>query len=269
MAFKLPAGGGGGTGGGVTQSDLAAHTADTTAVHGITDTSQLVVTTDTRLSDKRVAIPDSVGTLEINSSLKPSGAAVAATEALRALGTTSSTAAAGDHTHAGLTADQAAGTASVRTLGTGAQQAAVGSHTHSAAAITNVPALEVTSTNAQAAINEVAAKTVPQIIPVTASTATTTIDLQNFRTRYYRVTLNANTTFAFTNVPANVYSEWQVEVAQDATGGRTIAWPAMRWDGDTVPAPLTAASSVTIYTIWSVGGTPYRAAQVLKSTVAV
>jgi hypothetical protein len=269
MAFKLPAGGGGGTGGGVTQSDLDAHAADSTNVHAIVDTSQLVVTTDTRLSDKRTANPDSVGTLEINSSLKPSGAAVAATEALRALGTTSSTAAAGDHTHAALTADQAAGTASVRTLGTGAQQAAVGSHTHSAAAITNVPALEVTSTNAQAAINEVAAKTVPQIIPVTASTATTTIDLQNFRTRYYRVTLNANTTFAFTNVPANVYSEWQVEVAQDATGGRTIAWPAMRWDGDTVPAPLTAASSVTIYTIWSRGGTPFCAAQVLKSTGAV
>jgi len=46
------------------------------------------------------------------------------------LGTTSSTAAAGDHTHAGLTADQAAGTASIRTLGTGAQQAAAGNHTH-------------------------------------------------------------------------------------------------------------------------------------------
>ena len=46
------------------------------------------------------------------------------------LGSTSSTAAAGDHTHAGLTADQAAGTASIRTLGTGAQQAAAGNHTH-------------------------------------------------------------------------------------------------------------------------------------------
>jgi hypothetical protein len=268
MAFRLPAGGTG-SGGGVTQSDLQAHADDTTFVHGFADTSQTVVTTDARLSDKRVAVAGSVTALEINAALKPSGTAVAATEALRALGATSSTAAAGDHTHAGLTADQAAGIASVRTLGTGAQQAAVGSHTHSAAAITNVPALEVASTNVQAAINEVAAKTVPQIVSVTASTATTTIDLQNFRTRYYRVTLNANTTFAFTNVPANVYSEWQVEVAQDATGGRTIDWPAMRWDGDAKPAPATAASSVTIYTIWSVGGTPYRAAQAVKSTVAV
>jgi hypothetical protein len=267
MALRLPAGGT--AGGGVTQSDLQTHADDTTFIHGIADTSQLVVPTDTRLGDKRLAIPDSVGALEINSSLKPSVAAVAATEALRALGTTASTAAAGDHTHAGLTADQVAGTASVRTLGTGAQQAAVGSHTHSAAAITNVPALEVASTNVQAAINEVAAKTVPQIVSVTASTATTTIDLQSFRTRYYRVTLNANTTFAFTNVIANVYSEWTVEVAQDATGGRTIAWPTMRWDVDTIPPPLTAANSVTVYTIWSRGGTPFCAAQVLKSTGAV
>jgi hypothetical protein len=83
------------------------------------------------------------------------------------------------------------------------------------------------------------------------------------------VTLNANTTFAFTNVIANVYSEWTVEVAQDSTGGRTIAWPAMRWDLDTVPPPLTAANSVTIYTIWSRGGAPFCATQVLKSTGAV
>ncbi|MDT0270260.1 hypothetical protein RM844_28715 [Streptomyces sp. DSM 44915] len=45
-------------------------------------------------------------------------------------GTTAGTVAAGNHTHPGLTADQAAGTASVRTLGTGAQQAAAGSHSH-------------------------------------------------------------------------------------------------------------------------------------------
>jgi hypothetical protein len=46
------------------------------------------------------------------------------------IGTTATTAAAGNHTHPGLAADQAAGTASIRTLGTGAQQAAAGNHTH-------------------------------------------------------------------------------------------------------------------------------------------
>lgn len=46
------------------------------------------------------------------------------------IGSGADQAAAGNHTHSGLTADAAAGTASVRTLGTGAQQAAAGNHTH-------------------------------------------------------------------------------------------------------------------------------------------
>ncbi|MDN3244157.1 head fiber protein [Streptomyces sp. ZSW22] len=57
--------------------------------------------------------------------------AVGAGTSSLALGTTASTAAAGNHTHPGLTADQAAGTGSVRTLGTGATQAAAGNHSHS------------------------------------------------------------------------------------------------------------------------------------------
>jgi hypothetical protein len=47
-----------------------------------------------------------------------------------AVGTASNQVAAGNHTHAGLTADQAAGTASIRTLGTGSTQAAAGNHSH-------------------------------------------------------------------------------------------------------------------------------------------
>jgi hypothetical protein len=74
----------------------------------------------TALADGSVTAP------KISSALKPSAGASAAIEALRALGVTASTAAAGDHTHSALTADQVAATASVRTLGTGAQQAAPG-----------------------------------------------------------------------------------------------------------------------------------------------
>lgn len=44
----------------VTAADLAAHAADTTAVHGIADTSQLVLTTDTRLSDARTPLVHTV-----------------------------------------------------------------------------------------------------------------------------------------------------------------------------------------------------------------
>ncbi|XTZ18186.1 hypothetical protein ACQSSU_12830 [Micromonospora echinospora] len=66
-----------------------------------------------------------------------------------AIGSSGTTAAAGNHTHPGLTADQAAGTASVRTLGTGATQAAAGNHSHaglmagSAAAIADSTATDV------------------------------------------------------------------------------------------------------------------------------
>ncbi|MFJ2702979.1 hypothetical protein ACIO3R_07240 [Streptomyces sp. NPDC087428] len=57
-------------------------------------------------------------------------AGAAATATVRAIGTAATTAAAGDHTHTGLTADAAAGTASIRTLGTAATSAAAGNHTH-------------------------------------------------------------------------------------------------------------------------------------------
>lgn len=73
-----------------------------------------------------------------------------------ALGTTASTAAAGNHTHAQLTADQAAATASIRTLGTGAQQAAAGDHTHAglaadqAAATASLRTLGTSATSAAA-----------------------------------------------------------------------------------------------------------------------
>lgn len=51
------------------------------------------------------------------------------------IGTGADEAAAGNHTHAGLTADQAAGTASIRTLGTGANQAAAGNDTRITGAV--------------------------------------------------------------------------------------------------------------------------------------
>ncbi|MFG1872143.1 hypothetical protein [Micromonospora arborensis] len=75
--------------------------------------------------------------------------AAAGTASLRSLGTTATAAAAGNHSHTGLTADQAAGTASVRTLGGGAQQAAAGNHSHaglladSATAVNNTAATDI------------------------------------------------------------------------------------------------------------------------------
>lgn len=64
----------------------------------------------------------------------------AAVASVRTLGLGALQAAAGNHTHPGLTADQAVGTASVRTLGTGSQQAAAGDHSHPGLAADQVAA---------------------------------------------------------------------------------------------------------------------------------
>lgn len=56
----------------------------------------IVVTSDARLSDERVPTNGSVTAAKVDGTLKPSGSAVAGTEALRALGTGSTQAAAGD-----------------------------------------------------------------------------------------------------------------------------------------------------------------------------
>lgn len=81
---------------GARASAITAHEADTTAVHGISNTANLVLTGDSRLSDARTPTDGSVTAAKVADALKPSVAASAGTEALRALGTTSSTAAAGN-----------------------------------------------------------------------------------------------------------------------------------------------------------------------------
>lgn len=77
---------------------VAVHEADTTSVHGITNTANLVLTNDSRLSDARTPTGH-------HTSHEPGGGDAMATDA-------------------------AAATASLRTLGTGATQAAVGNHAH-------------------------------------------------------------------------------------------------------------------------------------------
>lgn len=88
------------TAGGATDAEVAAavatHLADITAVHGIADTSALVLTSDARLSDQRVPTDASVTAAKVAATLKPSGSAVGTDESLRRLGTGATHAAAGD-----------------------------------------------------------------------------------------------------------------------------------------------------------------------------
>lgn len=137
-----------------------------------------------------------------------------------------------DHKHAMPAGDGPAGTATFRTLGTGAQQAAAGNHNHTSLNLT-------TFTEAQSAL---------------AASATTTLNLNNGTV--FKVSLGTNTTVAFSNVPGSGKTvSITVVFIQDATGGRTISWPAsVKWSNGVQPTQNTTASSVNIYTLFTFDG---------------
>ena len=76
------------------------------------------------------------------------------------------------------------------------------------------------------------------------------------------VTLGANLTTLSVTWPAGM-SSWTLELTQDGTGGRTVAWPAgWTWSGGNEGQVSTAAGGVDVFTIYSRdGGTTVRAFQ--------
>ena len=81
------------------------------------------------------------------------------------------------------------------------------------------------------------------------------------------VNATGNVTIAFSNVPAtgNAFS-MTVDFVQDATGGRTITWPAaVKWSGGTVYSVSTTANALTRYELFTRdGGTTIYAGGVGK-----
>lgn len=143
-----------------------------------------------------------------------------------------------DHKHAMPAGDGPTGTATFRTLGTGAQQAAAGNHTHSS--------LDFTTFTEKS-------------IAIAASTASTSVDLSTGTV--FPVNLTASTTLAFTNPPASGKAfSFTIVAIQDATGGRSITWPAAtKWPQGQQPPQNTTANSVNIYSLltWDGGSTYY------------
>jgi hypothetical protein len=68
------------------------------------------------------------------------------------------------------------------------------------------------------------------------------------------VTLTGNCTFAFSNPLSG--ASYQIIITQDATGGRTITFPTIRWEGGTVPSLTGTANSQDIVTL-TYDGTNY------------
>jgi asparagine N-glycosylation enzyme membrane subunit Stt3 len=83
--------------------------------------------------------------------------------------------------------------------------------------------------------------------------AVTTLDLTQGMT--HSVSLNQNISLAISNLPAGRASGVTVILKQDATGGRTVAWPAgTRWPDGVAPVLGTAANAVNIVTLLNPDG---------------
>lgn len=88
----------------------------------------------------------------------------------------------------------------------------------------------------------------------TASGAAATLDLSLGSVQ--DITLTANCTLTIANTPATgrAYG-FSLIVRQDATGSRAITWFAgVKWPGGTVPTGSTLASSVDMYSFYTVDG---------------
>lgn len=84
-------------------------------------------------------------------------------------------------------------------------------------------------------------------------TGATTLDF-DVRGNYMSMTLTGNVTFAFSNM--RVGTSYVLFISQDATGGRTITWPAgLRWPGGTTPTFITTASRASMVTVTPISGT--------------
>ena len=70
------------------------------------------------------------------------------------------------------------------------------------------------------------------------------------------LTLTGNVTLAFTDPPAS--GRFTLVITQDATGGRTVTWPAsVKWPGGAAPTISTGANAVDIVTLVFRGTTYY------------
>ena len=90
---------------------------------------------------------------------------------------------------------------------------------------------------------------------VTANSGSSyTIDLVNGNA--FEITLTANCSFTFSNPPASGKAgNFMLVLKQDATGSRTVTWPAaVDWPSATAPTLTTTASGVDILTFMTTDG---------------
>lgn len=101
-----------------------------------------------------------------------------------------------------------------------------------------------------------AAAAIETVNTVSASGAAVTL-LDVPAATMHRVTLTANTTITLPFPGAG--KSFTVELVQDATGGRTVAWAtpsgAIRWPGGTAPTITATANAIDVVSFICIGGT--------------
>jgi hypothetical protein len=95
------------------------------------------------------------------------------------------------------------------------------------------------------------------VVTVSASTATTNLDLR--QGNIFNVSISSNTTFTFTNPPASgLLQSATVIIKQDATGGRTGSFTNSKWTDSIAPTLTTTANKTDVFTFFTIdGGTSY------------
>jgi hypothetical protein len=99
-------------------------------------------------------------------------------------------------------------------------------------------------------------------------TTTEDLDLSASTGHVHKITLTGNPTLTFSNPPTSgTQMEFEIEFVQDATGGRTVTWPASVVETVTIS---TAASTTTIITVrTNDGGTTYHAIPALRGSITL
>lgn len=89
----------------------------------------------------------------------------------------------------------------------------------------------------------------------TIAASGTTPDLDLIDGNVFDVTLDNNATFTFSSAVSGFGIGFTLILRQDATGGRTVTWPAsVKWDSGTAPTLGTAANNISLLTFYTVDG---------------
>lgn len=96
------------------------------------------------------------------------------------------------------------------------------------------------------------AEALENLVTNTTAGATPTIDADY---PVHDFTLTANATFTFTGGETGWATSFTLVLRQDATGSRTVTWPAsVKWNEATAPTLSTAASAVDVLTFLTTDG---------------